>query len=113
MFPNYYPLEQSKYMFKNIERKQKAINEQQEFEDRQLLKKRIAAGQSQLGDVSWINSSTVFKSDVISYIEDNSDISFWSSMTNSIHNIVKQYIDQDSNISLGQSERSVFRKLHF
>lgn len=52
VFPNYYPLEQSKYMFKNIERKQKAINEQQEFEDRQQLKKRIAAGQSQLGDVS-------------------------------------------------------------
>ena len=67
IFPNYVNLEEKKYIYKNIQKKQKIINIQQEQEeiDEKIKKKRLEKEKRKKNDIINYESDSTSKSDII------------------------------------------------
>ena len=101
VFPNYICLEESKYMFKNIERKQRIINEKA-----QLRRMKLAQENQEFGDpgdsrkTSRPPSSVMFKSHILEFLNDISKVRNNEDGVMSIPDLLENFIEQDSETSL-------------
>ena len=90
-------------MFKNIERKHKAIEDKfQQMAKHQVIKRHQKSDHSNFGSLSSINAPTIFNSQILEYLNERSQYKK-KSQNNSIDEVVWKFIDQDSAISVYSS----------
>ena len=108
VFPNYITLEENKYMFKNIERKQIAIDERQQFFQDLEEKEKVNQQKSKTSNLSQLfdqDSNQMFDSkfvDSVANIKTNSQVT-----DNFPFDVVSRMADSDSKVEGGDRSRTV------